>query len=83
VLVVEVVVPPLQPLCWGDSSENLRINFPTVLGLHYTLYSSTNLIDWEPLESVSGTGFMVGRTYPGGCSLPMRFFKARVTKVSP
>lgn len=83
VLVVELVAPTLQPQCLQNTANDLRITFPTVLGLDYTILSSTNLMDWQPIQTRPGDGWLMQHVLPGGCLPPHRFFKAGVTKSVP
>jgi hypothetical protein len=83
VLVVELVAPELQLECLGNSTNDTRISFQTVLGLEYALHASTDLIQWEPLDIVSGDGFKIGLIHTGGGSGEKRFYKVTVAKSQP
>jgi hypothetical protein len=83
VIVVEVVAPALELECLRNPTEDTRISFQTAYGLDYTLQTSTDLIQWDPLDTISGDGFGFQFIHTGGGAGPKRFYKVTVTKSHP
>ncbi|MEQ1851498.1 MAG: DUF5011 domain-containing protein, partial [Chthoniobacteraceae bacterium] len=92
--VIAVVAPVLQFECLRNPTEDTRISFQTVNGLRYTLHTSTDLVDWTPLDTVNGDGLWIDlihtgggsgpqRFYEGGAYGPQRFYKVTVTIAGP
>ena len=79
-LVVPVVAPVLQLELLHNETEDMRIGFVSVYGLDYTLQVSTNLIQWDPLGTISGDGLPVEMIHTGGGTGPRRYYKVVVTK---
>jgi hypothetical protein len=80
VVVVQVVAPVLELEYLRNPTNDTRISFETVLGLDYRIESSTNMIQWNLLQTVSGDDSLLQFTHTGGGSGNKRFYKVIVTK---
>jgi len=78
--VVQPVVPRLQFEFVHNETDDLLIGFDSVYGLDYELHTSTNLIQWELLDTIPGDGLTVGTIHLGGAAGPRRFYKVIVIK---
>ena len=76
-LMVPTVAPNLAP---GLSGTNLAVNWAGISGVTYQLWSSTNLLDWQPLgNTLAGTNGPMQILLPLG-SDPAAFFRVGATR---
>jgi hypothetical protein len=80
VLVVHLLAPAVQVERLLNPAGDTSISFPTILGLDYTLYTSTDLVVWEPLATVPGNGAPATLEHTGAGNDPQRFYKVTVSK---
>jgi hypothetical protein len=81
VVVVQVVVPVLQierEYNPGTGGYDAVVILGTVLGLEYSLFTSPDLKNWTPLNTISGTGSEVEMVHSGGATNPPRFYVVKV-----
>jgi uncharacterized repeat protein (TIGR02543 family) len=72
------VVPDFKGRALLDpQAGTVQFSFPSKQGERYTLEGSTNLVEWNPLETgIAGTGGTISRSYPL-VAAPARWFRAK------
>ena len=61
---VDPIRPSFQSQFSRIDSTRVAFSFPSEIGKKYTIQSSTDLINWEPIEAnISGTGDIIERKY--------------------
>jgi hypothetical protein len=80
VIVVPLIPPALVVECLRNGTDDTQISFETMLGLDYEIHTSTDLITWNVLDTLSGDGLPVQIIHTGGGVGPRRFYKAVVRK---
>lgn len=76
-----VAAPMLRSQCLHNETNDMAIGFDSIGGLTCTLHTSTDLIEWDLLETIPGDGLPVQMIHTGGAVGPMRFYKVVVTRV--
>jgi hypothetical protein len=80
---VEIVAPPLQVELLPNPTRDVRVHFPSLGGLEYQLWTTTNLSTWNLLETLPGNDSMLIRTNTGGAVVPGRYYRLIIRKPTP
>ena len=66
----------------GTTEPGVEIRFPTLPGKYYGVHASTDLVEWQELLWLTGTGGVMSHSEPRG-SHTSRFFKVKASDVPP
>ncbi len=69
--------PPLWAATWGVAPGTVAFSLATQPGRSYTVFTSSNLVDWVVLTNLFAEGDLFQFTDLPGSSSPVRFYRAR------